>query len=277
MTDGAAAPAGDTGGETGGDLGRGDVGAAPPAPDFAVPEAYADKAWAGNIKSLDDLYSQFDNAQGMIGKKVIPSADDGDDAWNEFYSQLRPETADLYELALPEGFEGEINAEVQGEFKELFHKLGFTQKQAQDLYAGYIELNGKHLGSEQTPEQIEAEFGEMMKERFADKSAEAIKIANKYMAMLPEGAAERFQTLPNDVLVDIVDSYNMFHNQFTKEDGAPDLKDSTSGSAPTREDLVKKSTELRRHEALKDPLHPDHEKVRAELKDMDDRIQRLFG
>ena len=46
---------------------------------FSVPEAYKDAGWAQNIKSPDDLWGQFANAQSLIGKRPagIPLADGG--------------------------------------------------------------------------------------------------------------------------------------------------------------------------------------------------------
>lgn len=246
-----------------------------PSEDFSVPEQYADRSWAKNIKSMDDMFSQFDNAQSMIGKKSVPSADASAEEWNAFYEQLRPESADGYELSLPEGFEGEVDEKEQAAFKELFHKLGFTPQQGQGLYEGAIAIMNEFAGEQPTPEQIDQEFAGMMEETFGNKAQDAIKTANKYLAAQGEEAIQAMNMLPNEQLKYVISTINNIHNSFAKEDGAPMINDSASGSAPTTAELVRKANELRRSEAMTDPFHKDNAAVRQELEELDKRIQRL--
>ena len=39
--------------------------------EFTIPETYKDKSWTKNIKSQEDLFKSYDNAQSLIGKKTI--------------------------------------------------------------------------------------------------------------------------------------------------------------------------------------------------------------
>lgn len=45
--------------------------ATPAVPEFKVPEAYANKSWAGGVKSVDDLWKMNDNAQQTIVRQGI--------------------------------------------------------------------------------------------------------------------------------------------------------------------------------------------------------------
>jgi len=243
-----------------------------PVESFSVPDAYKDKGWAQNIKSMDDLYSQFDNAQSMIGKKSVPSSDASDEQWNEFFSQLRPEAADNYQLITPEGFEGEVNEEVQGQFKQLFHDIGLTDKQAQRLFEGYIDINKEAIGQEQTPEQMDAEFKDMMSEKFGDKATEAIKVANKYIGTLGEEAIDTMNRLPNEQLSVVIQALNNIHKDMGMEDSAPESSGGSTGT--TIEELRSRATALRAEIRDGDPMNPDTNRKRNDLANLDAQIAK---
>jgi hypothetical protein len=62
----------------------------------------------------------------------MPAADAPPEAWNQFYNKLgRPETADKYEIAMPQGMEAD--AGMLAWAKPAFHEAGLTPKQAQIL------------------------------------------------------------------------------------------------------------------------------------------------
>lgn len=64
-----------------------------PANDFSIPQEYADRGWSSKIKSTDDLFKAYDNAQSLIGKKsVAPAEDAPQEEWDAYYSALRPES-----------------------------------------------------------------------------------------------------------------------------------------------------------------------------------------
>lgn len=104
----------------------------------------------GLVNVPTELVKGFVNAQKLIGKEKIPvPADgDGDEAWNEVWSRLgRPETAEGYELKLPENMPQEFDGaeEMTKDFKTTAHKLGMLPKQAQGLLDWFMETNGQIL------------------------------------------------------------------------------------------------------------------------------------
>lgn len=241
---------------------------------YKVPEEFADRKWAENIKSEEDLLNQFDNLQKLVGKKGVPENDAPDEAWDEYFSQLRPETPDAYELALPEALEGvEINEEEQAKYKELLHKAGISPKQAQILFEGDIDIK---MGAQPDPAALDAEFDQMMGDKYGSKEAsnEAIKIAHKHLASQGEDVRKAFADLPNDQMVAVVNVINDMEAKFAGEGGAPEGGDVVQTG--TKEDKVAEANKLRTSDIARDPLHPEHAKVREQLKKLDDEIQRLY-
>lgn len=235
---------------------------------FNVPEAFADKPWASNIKSQDDLYNQFDNLQGMIGKKSVPAADATDEQLDEFYTQIRPESFDKYELSLPEGIETNINDEVQGSYKAFFHKNGFSQKQAQALYEFHIQ---QELAGKPSQDALDAEFDSIMKDRYGDKANNAIKTAHKYLSDSDQATKDAFKDLPNNQMIAVIDVLNKNDARFSTEDGSPEGGEQTESTSI--EGKVSEATKLRMSPEAKDPFHADHKATLAKLEALDADIQ----
>lgn len=209
---------------------------------FAVPEAFAEKPWSANIKSEEDLYNQFDNLQGLIGKKSIPNADSSDDDWNSFYDQLRPESSDKYELNLPEGVEAEVDADLQGKYKDLFHQIGLTPKQAQQLFEGDLALKAAMQGTEPTPEELDADFNDKMVGKFGE---DASKVLGSTMKALSGIDKETIESFSNDQLVALSE---VFHNNFKRVEGqSPQRGDQvpSRNESELRSEIVKVRSEIR--------------------------------
>ena len=102
----------------------------PAVSDFVVPEAYKDAGWASNIHSVDDLWTQHANAQKLIGKKTIgiPNADSSEQEYEDFYSKVRPESMDGYDIDLADDTEM---------FKDIFYKNGISARQAKAITEAY--------------------------------------------------------------------------------------------------------------------------------------------
>ena len=117
--------------------------------DFALPDAYKNKGWAKNIKSLDDLFKAHDNAQSLIGKKTIGIPEDWNDekSREEFLSKVRPKTADDYQI------------DAKPEVKELCHKYGLSQFQAENMAKELQQLTEKEFSSDGFDEVINNIFG----------------------------------------------------------------------------------------------------------------------
>ncbi len=249
-------------------------------PDFVVPEAFTDKPWAQNIKSNDDMFSQMDNLQGLIGKKSIPGSDATDEQLQEFYAQLTPES---YELTLPEGVKAEINQEDQDAYKEFFKANGMSQKQAQALFEFHL---GKEMGKVPTEEQLaeqekvkDVEFDKALDDKYGskEKGDEAVKITLQYALEHSPETKAALANLPNEQLLAIVDIVNSMHGKIPggTEDVSPAGRETGSGSK-TIDQKVKEANELRMSKEIKDPFHPESAAKRERLKLLDEEIQRAL-
>lgn len=112
----------------------------------SLPDELKANSTLQNTKSLHALADQLVNAQKAMGAKRLaaPQEDWGEDEWNDFYSQLRPEND---EYAIPEefSFEGadnlpEISDEDNQEIVDFAAQMGLNQQQFDKLYERYLQM-----------------------------------------------------------------------------------------------------------------------------------------
>lgn len=128
---------------------------------FNVPEAYADKGWAKDLKNIDDVYKMLDNAQSLIGKKQtgeIDVANMNDDQLKGLFEKVRPESVDGYELH--ESIQGD-EADV---LRAAAHEFGLHPTQLTGVIEKYREFAQSQLDQAYDPKHFEdamqAEFGD---------------------------------------------------------------------------------------------------------------------
>lgn len=123
-----------------------------------------------DIKDLNGLAKSYVHAQRMVGKDKVVIPGEGADAseWDMFYERLGRPGDGNYKLdpagLLPEGVGFE--PEVADRFKKVFHAAGLNQKQAADIFKGYLEYVGEIHNTQQTgtAQQREQWVGEIKKE-----------------------------------------------------------------------------------------------------------------
>jgi len=132
-------------------------GSAPAAPDWGTLKASLGEL--GNDKSLEpikDLHGltkSYIESQKMIGNSIrLPGKDlkpeDRQKAVGELTTRLRkegileavPETADGYELPLPQIEGWQANEPLINGFKEVAHKLGIPNSKASELFTWYLNF-----------------------------------------------------------------------------------------------------------------------------------------
>ena len=100
-------------------------------------------------KDFASLANQMLNAQSALGKKRLeaPQEDWGNDQWEEFYGNLRPENDEYSvpeEIQLPEGFDGveapQFDDDTVQELVDFAGELGLTQRQFDQLYSRYGQM-----------------------------------------------------------------------------------------------------------------------------------------
>lgn len=129
----------------------------PSTPEFHISEEFADREWAKNIKSQQDLEQQFDNNQKLIGRKgiIIPGEEASEQEWAEYHRSLGvPDSVDDYELPQIEALKDvEPSEEALAEdkaFKELFKKHNVPKDMAAALYQDYKQqLYDQEVGANQ--------------------------------------------------------------------------------------------------------------------------------
>tara|TARA_A100001015_G_scaffold308975_1_gene407544 strand:+ start:74 stop:1000 length:927 start_codon:yes stop_codon:yes gene_type:complete len=128
--------------------------------DFSSPDVYKQfvdtlpddiKASQAITETTDftSLANQMLNAQSALGKKRLeaPQQDWGDDQWNDFYSNLRPDEDEYTipeEVNLPEDF-GEVDLpeftdEALQELVDFAGELGLSQRQFDGLYSRWAQM-----------------------------------------------------------------------------------------------------------------------------------------
>ena len=238
--------------------------------DFVVPDAYKDAGWVNEVKSVDDLWKRLSDTQGLIGKKSVPNADATDEQLEEFYTQIRPESAEKYELNLPEGVEGEVNADEQAAYKDFVHKSGFSQKQAQGLFEFHTQAEMAKQ------EALNADFDKQLTEKHGAEGAnEVIKKAHSFIATLDTDLQNSFAELPNKSLLAVADIIQANHKAHGVEDGSPGGVE--TGAAQTIESVRAELAALRVSPEHRDFTHPDHAKTAARVSELSNIVKKNFS
>ena len=113
------------------------------------------------MKTPEQLATSYHNLEKLMGADragrtvVLPGLDADETSMSEFYSRLgRPETADAYDLPVPEGQDRSTAEWASG----VFHQYGLTQAQARGVAGAYnVRLAEAGATAEQTNTQTEDE------------------------------------------------------------------------------------------------------------------------
>lgn len=214
---------------------------------FAIPEAYAERGWAKDIRSADDLWKLTDNAQSLIGKRPagIPTKDAPQEEWDKFYRSMgRPDSADQYEFdasydGMPEGVDMKAYEEKA---KGFFHKLGLSPEKANEAWKEYVamEMEGVEAHKASLAEreaEADKKFDEIGGKLYGDKFNAVSQEAKDYIAeILPDelkGSVEKMAGEP-EVLLALISIAHESKNrirQVEKEFGKEDTLSSGSQSA----------------------------------------------
>lgn len=110
------------------------------------------KGW----KSADDALSSYRALESKIGQNLtIPDESAPKEDWDKFYSRLgRPETADKYEFALPQGVPENLPYDKASatEFANWAHEAGLNPKQAQLLHDSFVRRTAQQIEAHQAKE-----------------------------------------------------------------------------------------------------------------------------
>jgi hypothetical protein len=246
---------------------------------FAIPQPYADRGWAEKIKSHDDLFKAYDNAQSLLGKRPagIPDPNAPDEEWEKFYNVLRPESPEKYALGdvenLPEGMDV---APYKQQAMKMFHEAGLNQKQAEKLWKSYVgsEVAAVSKMSEQhkaKQAELDKEFDGLTQKLFGDQYETVSKQAQDFIRQaLPDELKPVVGEMADNpkalaAMIKVAQAAQSQIAEVKKKYGSEDtLASGAQHGGLTKEDVVKKLTEANMRAKKSDPLSKDRKDAIAE-------------
>jgi len=261
------------------------------APSFSIPEDYADRGWAEKIKSSDDLFKAYDNAQSMIGKRPagIPSKDASDDEWNQFYKAMGRPDEPKYDFTEPEGLpEGFDTTPFREQAAEILHKAGLTPKQANAVYNEYLKLEMNSAGQSQEATEaqqaeLDKQYEELTKEHFGDD-------AQKYEGLLkedfekhvPQSLKETFAKLTDmpDVLTALMaytkgkqGEIDRVKKEYGQEGG---ITTGNQANGQSIDDTRRELASLRSSKEARDFTSPKYNETQERIKQLAESVDRYY-
>jgi ribosomal protein L29 len=256
---------------------------------FSIPEEYADRGWAEKIKSPDDLWKSYDNAQSLLGKRPagVPQPDAPDEEWDKFYAAAgRPESPDKYALSDIQGVpEGTDLTPFKQKASSILHAAGLNQKQADRVWQQYIQEELKTAGEskasyEARTKELDAEFDKLTKEHFGDKFDQANASALEMAKNLPEQFRSVIAEAQPKEQVALIAALNYAKGEIDKvkaEYGKEGSLSSGGGVTPQNiEETRKELATLRTSQAAKDFLHADHKTTMARINELSGSVALYY-
>lgn len=158
----------------------------------SLPDELKNNDTIKNTKDLTSLANQLVNAQSALGTKRLqaPQEDWGDEEWNGFFDQLRPEDDEysIPELSSEDGEAYEMPDEQAQELVDFAAEMGLSQKQFDILYDRYVNLTME--GEAQNSEEYQTAVSDLRKAvqlEWGDQYNTNLALANQaYEAMSTE-------------------------------------------------------------------------------------------
>ena len=241
----------------------------------ALPEDIRDNPSFAKFNDVTSLASSYVNLQSHLGRdKIAKPVTDSD--WDDVYEFLgRPESADKYEIELPEGLPDEIASQFNDEklslFKQEAHKLGLNAEQVKRLVAWQAgNMSKQHEAYkgiiDQSMEQGESALRQEWGRAYDQNLGFARKAFNEYGG---DALAAKMESsgLGNDP-----DVLKAFANIAKTTMADKDLAGPSSGTrmALTPEEARSEASTIMSHPAYTDKRHPEHNS-------MVKKVQGLFA
>lgn len=236
--------------------------------DKVVPEAYRGKEYLKGIDSFEKLFSKFDGAETLLGKRPagIPADDAKPEEVENFYSTLRPKEHTEYEIPvdnIPESMRAKEESITA--VKQIYHKAGLSKHQAKVVNEGLTNMVLDAAKAKQAAdEKNDVDFDKLGDDVFgADKDkvlASSKKIIQEHV---DPKMAPHMETLPNESLIILASVVNNLKVKYMKEDEIP--TDEITGTGMTAEQIREKGRKLMASEAYTNVRHPDHKKTVDEV------------
>jgi hypothetical protein len=241
----------------------------------ALPEDIRDNPSFAKFNDVTSLASSYVNLQSHLGRdKIAKPVTDSD--WDDVYEFLgRPESADKYEIELPEGLPDEIasqfNDEKLSSFKQEAHKLGLNAEQVKRLVAWQAGNMSKQLESYKGIIDQSMEQGESaLRQEWGRAYDQNLGFARK--AFVEYGGDALAAKMESSGLGNDPDVLKAFANIAKTTMADKDLAGPSSGTrmALTPEEARSEASTIMSHPAYTDKRHPEHNS-------MVKKVQGLFA
>lgn len=220
-------------------------------------------ATLARYKDVESLAAAHINLRSHMGRDKISKPQTEDD-WQEVYNFLgRPESAEAYEVALPDDAPDAIKAQFSeaklNDFKAKAHALGLNQNQVAELVKWQAEgLVADFGGQAEAHEKAMADAEAALKEKWGRAYDQNLGYANK-----------AFEKFGGDALVEVMESSGLGNNPAVLEAFANIAKatmpDSdlagpvgAAGAALTPDEAKAQAAEIMSNPAYMDKRHPEH-------------------
>jgi hypothetical protein len=225
------------------------------------------KGW----QSADDVLKSYVNLEKAMGKErlALPEADQDINEWDGWNKLGTPETADGYELKVPEGMEG-YSQDLSDWFRQSAHDAKLPSHMAQKLHDGFVQraLDQHQSQALDSQRQVEDWTTEIKKE-YGTAYEDKIGVAKRAV-----------RAFGSDDLINILDTTGLGNHPemirtFVKigaelSSGAQFKEAESSGKfGMTPQDAKEAIAEIRNNPGLMDTRHPEH-------KVLNDRLTQLY-
>ena len=241
----------------------------------ALPEDIRDNPSFAKFNDVTSLASSYVNLQSHLGRdKIAKPVTDSD--WDDVYEFLgRPESADKYEIELPEGLPDEIasqfNDETLSSFKQEAHKLGLNAEQVKRLVAWHAgNMSNQHEAYKGIIDQSMEQGESALRQEWGRAYDQNLGFARK--AFVEYGGDALAAKMESSGLGNDPDVLKAFANIAKTTMADKDLAGPSSGTrmALTPEEARSEASTIMSHPAYTDKRHPEHNS-------MVKKVQGLFA
>lgn len=260
---------------------------------FAIPEEYSDRGWVEKIKSQDDLFKAYDNAQSMIGKRSVPAEDASDEEWNNFFKQAgAPDDPSEYQFSDVEGIPEDFDmSEFQDKARGIMKEAGLTKRQADKLYQLYLkeELSAANQNKESIQShkaELDKQFDEVTQKMFGDKFEEVSAKAQAFIKeTVPAEIIPEIQGLADTnpkalaAIIALTDKAQAQIAEIKQKYGAEDsfVSGQQTASGTSKDDVLRQLNEQRDLIRKSDPFSPDRKRAEEKMTELRAQLQSFFS
>tara|TARA_B100000085_G_scaffold73255_1_gene65713 strand:+ start:620 stop:1498 length:879 start_codon:yes stop_codon:yes gene_type:complete len=238
----------------------------------SLPEDIRDHKSISHFTDVGALAKSYMNAQSMIGKDkiVIPGQSATEEEWRETYTKLGlPATSSEYQFDSNAGLgeNMEVDENLIGWFKEVAHKVGLNNSQAQSLIEQW-NANNSELASmnEETARQSQEASAKQLRQEWGqaydNNLAMSQNVIDKFFtgdkeALFETSLADGTRLGDNAEFIKMMASVGEFINSRIGEDSIDGLQGTTAYNPTQLEDELKKLQDL--NGPYGDKKHPEHD------------------